>query len=78
MLQMRTSLYNSILAGAVPAVFDSQLAKVLPFSDLMDWSQLIVHVPPEKIIKGGKDVIKVLEVFISPSSLCLLTDGEML
>lgn len=63
-VQMRTSLYNSILAGAIPAVFDDQLGKVLPFSDSIQWDQLVIQISPEKITKKGQDIVELLEVRI--------------
>ena len=59
---MRTSLFNSLLAGAIPAIFDSQLGKVLPFSDVLAWEKLFVQIPAEKITSLDTDIISLLKV----------------
>ena len=68
-VQTRTALYNSILAGSIPAIFDSQLAKVLPFSDVMPWEQLVTLISADSIASSGANVVDLLKVGCCESNL---------
>lgn len=61
-MQVRQPFYNSLLAGAIPVTFDSQLLQILPFPDHMHWQNLTVQVNPENITTHKALIADMLKV----------------
>ena len=67
-LQVRAALYECLLAGTLPVIFDPKLPQVLPFSDVVDWEALLTVLNAEDVMKKKEvpvDILKVRPLFPS-------------
>ena len=44
---------DCVLAGAIPVTFEKNLVSVLPFPDLIDWSQLVIALNDTAVASGN-------------------------
>ena len=67
-MQVRAALYECMLAGTLPVIFDPKLPQVLPFSDVVDWEALLTVLNAEDVVKKKEvpvDILKVWPLFPS-------------
>ena len=67
-MQVRAALYECLLAGTLPVIFDPKLPQVLPFSDVVDWEALLTVLNAEDVMKKKEVPVDNLKVrLLSPA-----------
>ena len=62
LLQLTTHFYDSILAGAIPVIFDPKLPQILPFRNYIAWEDLLVDVSAGNITTQRANITGILKV----------------
>ena len=62
----RGAWYDTLLAGAIPVVFDPAYKPTMPFTDILDYDKLMVQIPLDDVIHEGANVIDILHEDFKP------------
>lgn len=58
--KLRNSLFDALLAPSIPVVFDTDFAKYMPFSDILDYSRILAVIDEDLFVRDGRNLIDLI------------------